>query len=252
MAHRDAALHRLRQREAERAGLADDADGVRLQRPPLRHRREREPGAGGVVHQPDRVRADQTHVRVARDPDQPRLQGDMLRLGGLGEASGEDHDGADAARRAFARDRLDALARCGDHHAIRGLRQRRDAGKTGAAGKLRMPGADLVEPPVERLHVGDRARPEGVGAFGDAHHRHAARRDEAGHLVARVQSAARRHRRISAPWAPVASVSFIFRFSFHRMKFSFIYIRPKRPDCKDGSATWGEKGDGHAISAGSR
>jgi hypothetical protein len=134
MAHRYAAFGRLRQRETQRTGLAYDSDRMRLQRPPVRHGRKGETRADRVVHKADRVRPDHSHVPVPHNREQPLLQSDVLRLAGLGVPGREHQDGADAARRAFPRDRLDRLARRRDHHAVRRFWKRGDVGVAGTAG----------------------------------------------------------------------------------------------------------------------
>ena len=126
MAEAHPALGRLRQREAERAGLADQpdrghalGDGRRI-----RHGGETDARADLVVQQADAVGPEKAHASFPRPLHQTRLPGDVLGRAGLGEARRVDHRRGNAGGDAILKHLLDARAGRGDHRQIGSLGKR--------------------------------------------------------------------------------------------------------------------------------
>ena len=171
MTYRDPARRCLRQRHAERAGLADDADRTR---PRLDFRRQPHEGdarVAGGVDDADAVRPDDAQPGLPGDGEQPILLDDAILFAGLGVAGREDDRPPDPGTGAIEHNLLHRLARHADHRAIHGLRQIRDRGIT----------LQIVDPVVAGIHriispaiiqqVVQNALPERAGALGSADNR---------------------------------------------------------------------------------
>ena len=170
MAERQAAHHGLRQRHAQRAGLADHADRLLARGWDRRDVHEGHAHVERRIHHADAVRPDDAHVALARDRRQALLLRDAVFLAGLGIARGEDDHAADAGLGAFQDDLLHRLARRGDHGAVGHLRQRGDVGIAALVADPLVARVHRIDPPAVVRQVHQHALAERAGAGGGADH----------------------------------------------------------------------------------
>ena len=199
VADRDAAHHRLRQREAERAGLADQADGMRQRRFHRRRDHEGDAGLGFEVQHADAVRADDAHAGVTADLREAELGGDVGLPARLRIARRIEHDATDAGLRAVDRDLLHRILGDDEDAAIGHLRQRGDRGEAGALADFLVARIHQIEPAgivLQRLHG---AVGEGARAWAGADHGDGRWVEQAPHLTMAVDGAARGSHVVASP-----------------------------------------------------
>jgi hypothetical protein len=140
-----AALHRLRHAHAQRARLADEANGAAA-RQPQAHGDVGEGAERAVdgVHHAQAIGAKQAGARVPSHLHNVALDGLVLGVAALAEARGEDDDTAHTQPHALLDDRLDRISRHGNKHAVGHLGQRRERGKTRASINLLVLGVDQM------------------------------------------------------------------------------------------------------------
>ena len=198
VAERKAVLQRLRQRGADGARLAHQADRAGTRGALERRAAEGADQAQPIVHESDAVRPQHAHARGARDVQQPLLGSHPLGHAGLGIAGGEQHHPAHAARRALLDDRFHGVAWHGDEHAVGRFRQRGDRGIARLLADALVLGIDHVHRAGKAagtgdIGVGDRAERVRIGR--DADHGDGAGREHARQLVGPVQRAGVGHGR---------------------------------------------------------
>ncbi len=125
----NAAHHRLREREAQRARLADQAQRMWQRRFHRRRDHEGHAGPGAEIQHADAVRAHDAHARFAPESRETLLCRDVRLAPGLRKAGGIDHDAAHTCLRAVGRDLLDRVLARDDDAAIDLLGDRATEGK---------------------------------------------------------------------------------------------------------------------------
>ena len=180
VADREAALGRLHQCIAQRAGLAGDGDAAGRRDQPCVFRHEGDAGLQHMVDDAEAIDPDQRQPGLAATVTQHRLLGDALRQPGFAIARGEGDDAAGALADAGLDRRHHLLARQGDQHAVRALRDVVQAGDARPAMQLlaRVFRVHAPDRTGEIHQVGDGAAAEAGGLGRDADHRDAARRQQ--------------------------------------------------------------------------
>ncbi len=140
-----AAFYRLYERVAERAGLADDANGMGGGSVQSGFAVESDVGANREVGKADAVGTDDPNTAFQGDAGQFILFGNSLFGADLGKAGRVDDAAADTCASAFPNDIEDLIASSRHHHAIGNCRQCTDGGVAGPPGNLFVTGIDLEQ-----------------------------------------------------------------------------------------------------------
>ena len=154
--------------EAERAGLADHADGAGAGEGDLGEGHEGEAGAAGVVVDADAVGADDRQAGRARDGRERVLLGGAVGFSRFRVAGGEDDGAAGADGGRFLDGGLHRLAREGDDDDVGVFGEGGERGVAGAVVHLGIAGVHEVDAAVVGGEVGEQALAEGAGAGGGA------------------------------------------------------------------------------------